>query len=70
MQSNIRFSVRPPDRADRSYTIEDASRNVVASAETLQEIAVEYRAMDARKIAIEGFVRQGSFSSHQPLSLT
>jgi len=70
MEGNIRFSIRPPDRTDRPYTIEDASRNVVTSAKTLQEIAVEWRAMDARKTAIEGFIRQTSYSSHPLLSLT
>jgi pyrimidine deaminase RibD-like protein len=70
MEGNSRFSVRPPDRTDRPYTIEDASRNVVTSAKTLKEIAVEWRAMDARKTAIEGFVRQSSYSSHPLLSLT
>jgi pyrimidine deaminase RibD-like protein len=70
MEANLRFYVRPPDGADKPHTIEDASRKVVLLAKTLPEIAVEYRAMDARKIAIEGFKRQTSFSSHQLLSLT
>jgi pyrimidine deaminase RibD-like protein len=69
MADNTNFSVRPPDRADRPYTVEDASRNVLASGRTLQEISVEWKGMDTRRVVVEGLIRQTVYSSHPLLNL-
>ncbi len=69
MADNISFFVRPPHGAGRPYTLEDASKNVLASAKTVQDISVDWKSFDARKVGPEGYKRQNVFSSHPLLSL-
>jgi pyrimidine deaminase RibD-like protein len=69
MADNTNFSVRPPDHSDRPFTVEDASRNVLASGRTPQEISVEWKRMDTRRVVVEGLIRQTVYSSHRLLSL-
>jgi pyrimidine deaminase RibD-like protein len=59
MQDNINLVVRPPKYAGGFYTIEDAARNVLAYGRTLEEIGVEWRQIDTRKVLVEKMVRQG-----------
>jgi hypothetical protein len=69
MIDNIHLSVRPPKDAGGFFTVEDASRTVLAWGRTLQEIAVKWHQMDDQKVIVEGLQRQSSGSSHRLLSL-
>ena len=69
MEDNISFFVRPPDGPNRPYTIEDAARNVLASGKTVEDISVEWKTLDARKVGPGGYKRQNGFSSHNLLCL-
>jgi len=69
MADNISFFVRTPDGPGRPYTLEDSSKNVLASAKTVQDISVEWKSFDARKAGVEGYKRQNVFSSHPLLTL-
>jgi len=69
MADNITFFVRPPDGAGRPYTMEDAARNVLASGKTVEDISVEWKTFDARKVGPEGYKRQNVYSSRNLLSL-
>jgi pyrimidine deaminase RibD-like protein len=69
MADNISFFIRLPDGAGRPYTLEDASKNVLASAKTVQDISVDWKSFDARKVGPEGYKRQNVFSSDPLLSL-
>lgn len=60
MADNILLLVRPPKNGDGFYTVEDAARNVLAHGRTLEEIAVEWRRIDAQKVVMEKLVRQTS----------
>ena len=68
MTENIHLFVRPPKEVGGFYTVEDAARNVLAYALTLEEIAVEWRRIDTQKVLADKLVRQGhSNSSGSPL---
>lgn len=69
MADNTHFFVRPPWTDGGFFTIEDDLKNVLAYGRTLEEIAIEWHAMDDRKRIVEKLVRQGSGSSHQLLNL-
>jgi hypothetical protein len=69
MADNIHLYVRPPKDAGGFFTIEDAAKDVLAWAQTLQDIAVKWHQIDDQKIIVEGLQRQGSSSSHQLLVL-
>ncbi|HEX4427325.1 MAG TPA: deaminase [Terriglobales bacterium] len=69
MADNTRFYVRPPKEGDGFFTVEDATRRVLAGGRTLQEIAVKWHQMDDQKVIIEGLRRNSSGSSSQLLNL-
>lgn len=69
MEENLHLYVRPPKDADGFFTVEDAKKNVLAYGRTLQEIAVEWRRIDADKVIVEGLVRQGAGGSNRLLAL-
>jgi pyrimidine deaminase RibD-like protein len=68
MADNIHLYVRPPNDGG-FFTIEDATKNVLAWGRTLQDIAVKWRQIDDQKVIVEGLHRQGSGSSHRLLTL-
>lgn len=43
---------------------------MLAYGQTLEEIAVEWRQIDTRKVVVEKLVRQGAGSSNRVLNLT
>jgi pyrimidine deaminase RibD-like protein len=60
--------VRPPkDAADGFFTVEDAKKNVFAYGRTIEEIAVEWRKIDADKVIAEKLVRQTHGGSNRLL---
>ena len=69
MQDNIHLLVRPPKDASGFYTVEDASKNVLAHGRTLEEISVEWHRIDTQKVIVEKLVRQGHGSSNRLLNL-
>jgi pyrimidine deaminase RibD-like protein len=69
MEENLHLYVRPPKDADGFFTVEDAKKNVLAYGRTLQEVAVEWRRIDADKVIVEGLVRQGAGGSNRLLAL-
>jgi pyrimidine deaminase RibD-like protein len=64
MQDDIHLYVRPPRDASGFYTIEDAAKNVLAHGRTLEEIALEWRQIDAQKMLVEKLLRFASSGSH------
>ena len=64
------FFVKPPADAGGFYTVEDATKTVLAHARTLDEIAIAWHGMDDRKRIVEKLVRQSAGSSDQRLNLT
>jgi hypothetical protein len=68
MQDNIHLFVRPPKDAGGFYTIEDASKNVLAHGRTLEEIAIEWHRIDDQKVIVEKLVRQSAGSSSRLLN--
>jgi pyrimidine deaminase RibD-like protein len=70
MEENTHFFVRPPKDSGVFYTIEDANKNVLAHARSIEEIALEWHKMDKFKVIMDKLVRQGSGSSHRFLNLT
>jgi pyrimidine deaminase RibD-like protein len=70
MEDNIHLYVRPPQYADGLYTVEDAAKNVLACGHTIEEIAIQWRRIDAEKVIAEKLVRQGHGCSNQLLRLT
>jgi pyrimidine deaminase RibD-like protein len=70
MEENTHFFVRPPKDSGVFYTIEDANKNVLAHARSIEEIALEWHKMDKYKVIMDKLVRQGSGSSHRFLNLT
>lgn len=60
IEDNIWVLVRPPKDAGGFYTVEDAANNVLAYARTLEEIAVEWRRIDAEKVIVEKMSRRNS----------
>lgn len=69
MAENIHLFVRPPKDNGGSFTVEDATKKVLAWGQTLQEIAVKWHQIDDRKGIIDGLRRQGTGSSHLLLAL-
>ena len=69
MEDNTHFLVRPPKETGGSFTVEDASKTVLAHGRTIEEIAIEWHKMDDQKVIVEKLVRQGSGSSHRLLNL-
>jgi pyrimidine deaminase RibD-like protein len=69
MTDNTHFFVRPPKQGGGFFTVEDITRKVLASGQTLEEIALKWRQMDDQKVIVEGLQRQSSGSSHQLLNL-
>ena len=69
MSENIHLYVRPPKVDGGLFTIEDASKNVLAWGKTIQDIAVKWHQIDDEKVIVEGLQRQGSRSSHRLLAL-
>lgn len=67
MEDNIHLYVRPPKDADGFYTVEDAKKNVLAYGRTIEEIAVEWRKIDADKVIAENLVRQTHGGSNRLL---
>ena len=63
MLDNIHLYVRPPKHDGGFYTIEDAAKNVLACGQTLGEIGLEWRRIDAEKVLVEKLVRQGYSNS-------
>jgi hypothetical protein len=70
MQDNIYLFVRPPKDTDGFFTVEDAAKNVMAHARTLEDIAIEWHRIDDQKRIVEKLVRQSAGSSNQLLSFT
>jgi pyrimidine deaminase RibD-like protein len=70
MQDNIHLFVRPPKDGGGFYTVEDATKNVLAHARTIEEIAVEWHKIDDQKVIVEKLVRQTHGGSNRLLSLT
>ena len=70
MADNTYFFVKPPADAGGFYTVEDATKTVLAHARTLDEIAIEWHGMDDRKRIVKKLVRQSAGSSDQRLNLT
>jgi pyrimidine deaminase RibD-like protein len=69
MTDNTHFFVRPPKQGGGFFTVEDITKKVLASGQTLEEIALKWRQMDDQKVIVEGLQRQSSGSSHQLLNL-
>ena len=69
MEDNTCFYVRPPKNAGGSYTIEDAAKNVLAHAQTVEEIAIKWHQLDRQKIIVEKLRQHGHGNSHQLLKL-
>jgi len=68
MEDNLHLYVRPPkDAADGFFTVEDAKKNVLAYGRTIEEIAVEWRKIDADKVIAEKLVRQTHGGSNRLL---
>jgi len=68
MEDNLHLYVRPPkDAADGFFTVEDAKKNVLAYGRTIEEIAVEWRTIDADKVIAEKLVRQTHGGSNRLL---
>jgi pyrimidine deaminase RibD-like protein len=68
MEDNLHLYVRPPkDAADGFFTVEDAKKNVFAYGRTIEEIAVEWRKIDADKVIAEKLVRQTHGGSNRLL---
>jgi pyrimidine deaminase RibD-like protein len=69
MTDNTHFFVRPPKQGGGFFTVEDITKKVLASGQTLEEIALRWRQMDDQKVIVEGLQRQSSGSSNQLLNL-
>ena len=69
MTDNIHLFVRPPKEVGGFFTVEDASKKVLAHGRTIEEIGVEWRRIDTQKVIVEKLVRQGHGSSSQLLNL-
>jgi pyrimidine deaminase RibD-like protein len=68
MEDNLHLYVRPPkDAANGFFTVEDAKKNVLAYGRTIEEIAVEWRKIDADKVIAEKLVRQTHGGSNRLL---
>jgi len=68
MEDNLDLYVRPPkDAADGFFTVEDGKKNVLAYGRTIEEIAVEWRKIDADKVIAEKLVRQTHGGSNRLL---
>jgi pyrimidine deaminase RibD-like protein len=68
MEDNIHLYVRKPKTAGGFYTIEDAAKNVWAHGRNIEEIAVEWRQIDAHKMLVEKLFRDShTNSSGSPL---
>ena len=70
MADNIRLFVRPPKDGGGFYTIEDDGKNVLAFDRTLEEIGVKWRVIDAKKVFVDKFKRQGTYVGAQFLNLS
>jgi len=69
MADNLHLYVRPPKNEGGFFTIEDATKTVLAWGRTLQETAVKWHQIDDQRVIVEGLQRQGSGSSHRLLTL-
>jgi len=69
MTENTHFFVRPPKDADGFYTLEDMNKEVLAHGRTIEEIAMQWKKLDAEKTVREKLVRQSHGSSRQLLNL-
>jgi pyrimidine deaminase RibD-like protein len=68
MEDNLHLYVRPPkDPADGFFTVEDAKKNVLAYGRTIEEIAVEWRKIDADRVIAGKLVRQTHGGSNRLL---
>src|SRR5258708_14250949 len=66
MEDNLHLYVRPPkDAADGFFTVEDGKKNVLAYGRTIEEIAVEWRKIDADKVIAEKLVLQTHVGSNR-----
>jgi len=69
MADNTHFFVRPPKDAGGFYTVEDMDKEVLAHGKTIEEIAIQWKRLDAEKTVGEKLVRQSHGSSNQLLNL-
>jgi pyrimidine deaminase RibD-like protein len=69
MADNTHFFVRPPMDAGGFFTVEDANKEVLAHGKTIEEIAIQWKRLDAEKTVREKLVRQSHGSSNQLLNL-
>jgi pyrimidine deaminase RibD-like protein len=69
VENNLHLYVRPPAEAGGFFTIEDASKTVLAWARTTEDIAFEWRQIDVQKTIREGLKRQTSGTRHHLLAL-
>jgi len=69
MADNTHFFVRPPKDAGGFYTIEDMDKEVIGHSKTIEEIAIQWKRLDAEKTVAEKLVRQSYGSSNQMLNL-
>jgi pyrimidine deaminase RibD-like protein len=69
MENNLHLYVRPPDGVGGLFTIEDASKTVLAWARTEEDIAFKWRQIDVEKTIREGLERQTSGGRHHLLAL-
>src|SRR5271165_3994193 len=53
MADNTHMFVRPPKEAGGFFTVEDSAKNVLAYGRTFEEIATEWRRIDAHKVIVE-----------------
>ena len=69
MTDNTHFSAHAPDQEGGFFTIQDNSKNVIAHARAIEEIAMRWHQFDDHKVIMEKLVRQGSGSSHRYFNL-
>jgi pyrimidine deaminase RibD-like protein len=63
----LHLHVRPPKHDGGYFTIEDNDKNVLAHGRTIEEIAVEWHAIDTKKRVVEKMQRVGGYNSDQRL---
>ncbi len=69
MTDNLHLFVRPPKDGGQFFTVEDADKNVLAWAQTLQDIAIKWHRINDQKTIVEGLRRQNTFNGHPLLTL-
>jgi hypothetical protein len=69
MTDSIFLVVKPPKDGDGLFTIEDTSKNVLACARTIADIAVEWRGIYTQRVIKEKMRHEGGGSSNPLLNL-